>query len=137
MVMGVMMTPVYVRLDLPTRAPGITARRRGVSHEQRAERISASPLRSEGIRRGRARLASSISAINEERSFLTTLRLAAGLSQAELGKLIDMKQPNVARLEKQPGDLGMNLIRKLAKALSASTEQIIEAAENTNLAHQK
>lgn len=136
MMVGVMMTPVYVRLDLPSQSAAIAAFRRGVSHTDRAARISASALRSEGIRRGRARLAASLSATNEGKIFLTTLRLAAGLSQTELGKLIDMQQSNVARMEKKPGDLGMAVICKLAKAFGTSTDRIIEAAHNTNQASQ-
>lgn len=137
MVMGVMMTPVYVRLNQPAQALPITVVRRGVSAESRAARIAASPLRSEGIRNGRTRMAASLSAVNDGKVFLTTLRLAAGLSQSEMGRLIDMKQPNVARLEKQPGDLGMTVIRKLATALRTSTDRIIEAADNTNQASAK
>lgn len=137
MLMGVMMTPVYMKLNQPAQAAAVTPVRRGVSAERRAARIAASPLRSEGIRHGRTRLAASLSTVNEGKVFLTTLRLAAGLSQSELGRLIDMKQPNVARLEKQPGDLGMAVIRKLATALATSTDRIIEAADNTNQASAK
>lgn len=133
-VMGLMVTPVMFSLNLTPRTTSIALVRRGVSSEQRAARIAASPLRSEGIRRGRIRLAAALGSANEGKIFLSTLRLAAGLSQSELGKLIDMKQPNVARLEKQPGDLGMTVIRKLAKALNTTTDCIMEAADNTNQA---
>lgn len=132
MVIGVMMTPVYMMLNQPAQAASVTLARRGVSAERRTARIAASLVRSEGIRNGRTRLAASLCAVNDGKAFLTTLRLAAGLSQSELGRLIDMKQPNVARLEKQPGDLGMNVISKLARALNTSTDRIIEAADNTN-----
>ena len=133
-VAGLMLTPVYMQLDQPAQAAALPPVRRGLSAEQRATRIGASATRSEGIRRGRARLAASLCNQNAGKEFLVTLRLAAGLSQAELGQRIDMQQPNVARMEKQPGDLGMTIVSKLASALSTSTDRIIKAAENTNLA---
>ena len=137
MVMGVMMTPVYMKLNQPAQAVPAPVVRRGVSAQCRAARIAANSLRTEGIRNGRVHLAASLSAVNKGKVFLTTLRLAAGLSQSELGQLIGMKQPNVARLEKQPGDLGMAVIRKLATALATTTDRIIEAADNTNQASAK
>lgn len=137
MVMGVMMTPVYMMLNQPAQVAPVALARRGVSAERRAARIAASSQRTEGIRHGRTRLAASLIAANEGKVFLTTLRLAAGLSQSELGRLIDMKQPNVARMEKKPGELGMTVIEKLAEAFSTSSDAIIKAARNTNQASAK
>lgn len=58
---------------------------------------------------------------------LRGLRLAAGLSQRELGERIGMSQPNVARLERHPGDVGLHTLRKLAEALGVDLNTLGKA----------
>lgn len=48
---------------------------------------------------------------------LRSLRLKAGLSQRELAERIGTSQPNIARMEKSPGDVTLGTLRRLAAAL--------------------
>lgn len=57
--------------------------KRGISKEQRAERIAASVERSDGIRRGRIRLAKAIKARSNGEASEASLRLRQGISLAE------------------------------------------------------
>ncbi len=130
-----MVSAVYIELNQTfSEVESVRTTSRGISREQRANRIAASAERSEGIRRGRMRLAKAIDAVNEAEPRLSTLRLKAGLSQAELGQLIDMKQPNVARFEKNPGNPQLETLRKLSKALGVSMDLVADAIEATNKA---
>lgn len=58
---------------------------------------------------------------------LRALRLKAGLSQRELGERIAMSQANVARMEKRPGNLGIETLRRLAKALGVDLNSLDKA----------
>lgn len=58
---------------------------------------------------------------------LRALRLKAGLSQRELGERIGMSQPNVARLESRPGDVGLTTLRRLAEALGVDLNTLDRA----------
>lgn len=58
---------------------------------------------------------------------LRTLRLKAGLSQRELAERIGTSQPNVARLEKAPGDPTLGTLRRLADALGVDFNTLIRA----------
>lgn len=63
---------------------------------------------------------------------LSTLRLKAGLSQTELGEILGFAQPNVARLERRPGDPGMSTIKNLSVAFGVSADSVIESIDYTN-----
>ena len=43
-----------------------------------------------------------------------------------------MKQPNIARLEKTPGDPSLSTLQKLANVLGVDIGQVIAAVEATN-----
>ena len=45
-----------------------------------------------------------------------------------------MKQPNIARLEKKPGDPSLSTLQKLAAVLGVDIREVIAAVEATNKA---
>ena len=76
---------------------------------ERAERTaqiaanpSRHPIRAAAIVKGRQRLAKVTENRNPGLKLLSTIRLAAGLSQAELAEAMNMTQADIARLEKIP-----------------------------------
>lgn len=106
----------------------------GISATDRGARVRSNALRAAAIVKGRQRLAKVADQRNPEFRPLSTLRLAAGLSQAELADKMDMKQPNIARLEKKPGDPSLSTLRKLAAVLGVDIKEVIAAVEVTNRA---
>lgn len=107
---------------------------RGISATDRSARIRSNPLRTAAIVKGRQRLAKVADHINPGFRPLSTLRLAAGLSQAELADKMGMKQPNIARLEKKPGDPSLSTLQKLATVLGVDIGEVVAAIEATNQA---
>lgn len=85
-------------MDRHVVAEGIA--KRGLSASDRSARIKNNPLRAAAIVKGRQRLAKVAEQLNPGFRPLSTLRLASGFSQAELAEKMNMKQPNIARLEK-------------------------------------
>lgn len=105
---------------------------RGISATERSARISSNPLRAAAIMKGRQRLAKVVEQLNPGLRPLCALRLSAGLSQAELAEKMDMKQPNVARLEKKPGDPSLSTLQKLATVFGVDVREVIAAVEAAN-----
>lgn len=62
---------------------------------------------------------------------LASLRLAAGISQAELARRLNMAQPNVSRLERGAGDPHFSTIKSLATALNVSIDRVVSAIEDS------
>lgn len=133
-VVGLHVTPVLVQLNQQIRPAAMP---RGLSAAERAARIARNPARSKALVQGRQRLARVIERMNEGVRPLAALRLAAGLSQSELAARMDMQQPNIARLEKRPGDPSLSTLRKLASALDAPLEEVIAAVDAANMAEGK
>lgn len=113
---------------------GDSAPRRGIAATDRSVRIRSNPLRAAAVVKGRQRLAKVADQRNSGFRPLSSLRLAAGLSQAELADKMDMQQPNIARLEKKPGDPSLSTLQKLATVLGVDIGEIIAAVEATNQA---
>lgn len=63
----------------------------------------------------------------DEATTLKSLRLKAGLSQAQLAKALETSQPQVAKLEKGGVDPQLSTLKKLASALGVSIDQVAEA----------
>jgi transcriptional regulator with XRE-family HTH domain len=63
---------------------------------------------------------------------LAELRLAAGLSQAEVAKAMNTHQPNVARQERRPGDLGLAALRQWVSVLNRSLDEVVAAVDVSN-----
>lgn len=129
---GLQITPVYIAMN--RHVDGDNAPRRGISATDRSARIRSNPLRATAIVKGRQRLAKVADQRNPGFRPLSILRLAAGLSQAELADKMDMKQPNVARLEKKPGDPSLSTLQKLATVFRVDIGEVIAAVEATNKA---
>lgn len=128
-VLGLHVTPVLLRLNQQVSAVPTP---RGVSAQERATRIAFNPARAAALVQGRQRLARVIEKMNEGARPLAALRLAVGLSQSELAERMNMQQPNVARLEKRPGDPSLSTLQKLSKALGVSLDDVIAAVETSN-----
>ncbi len=127
--MGLQITPVYIAMQ---RQPSKKDTQRGLSATDRAARIRSNPVRSGAQQAGRQRLARVVSHFNPGTKPLSTLRLEAGLSQAELAARMDMLQPNIARLEKKPGDPSMTTLKRLSAALGVTVDVVIAAVEAAN-----
>lgn len=100
---------------------------RGIAVQDRISRLEANPKRAAALQRARAKLAAATVARSSGRTSLATLRLAAGLSQAQLAELMETQQSNVSRWERNPGDLLASSMIKLAKALKVEPATVFEA----------
>ena len=127
---GLKITPVFIAMDRHVVAEGVA--KRGLSASDRSARIKNNPLRAAAIVKGRQRLAKVAEQLNPGFRPLSTLRLASGFSQAELAEKMNMKQPNIARLEKSPGDPSLSTLQKLANVLGVDIGEVIAAVEATN-----
>jgi DNA-binding Xre family transcriptional regulator len=129
-VLGMKITPLYISMNqsvIKTSAVG-----RGLSAAERKLRIENNPLRAAAIGKGRKRLAKIAERTNPGFRPLAVLRLAAGMSQTELAEKMQMKQPNIARLERSPGDLSLSTLQKLALVLGVDLREVIAAVDATN-----
>lgn len=66
-------------------------------------------------------------AIDEGNVSLAALRLSVGLTQQQLADRMGMRQPNVARLERNPRAIQIETMMKLSEALSVSLQAVVEA----------
>ena len=66
----------------------------------------------------------------DEPETLSALRLAAGLSQAQLAERADTHQPYIVRLERGQADPSTDMIARLAHALGVNDEQAFRAVRN-------
>jgi len=66
----------------------------------------------------------------EEPKTLSVLRLAAGLSQVQLAKLVGTSQPHLARIEQGKNDPGTDTIARIAKALDLNDLDVFQAIRN-------
>jgi len=62
---------------------------------------------------------------------LASLRMKAGLSQAQLAARMGMKQPQLARMERGKNDVQVSMIERLASALHLPESQVYEAVKRT------
>jgi len=58
---------------------------------------------------------------------LKSLRLAAGLSQAQLADAVGTSQPRIARIEAGREEMGLNFARRLAEVLGVDVNTVAEA----------
>jgi ribosome-binding protein aMBF1 (putative translation factor) len=89
---------------------------------------------SAAISKGRRRLAEIHEQVSQGFRPLSSLRLAAGLSQTELAVRMEMTQSSIARFEKKPGDLSFSTLQKLVVALGVDICEVIAAVDATNTA---
>lgn len=127
---GLHITPMFVTMDCNVILDKTVVR--AISADERAARMKKNPLRAAAIVKGRQRLAKVLESRNPGFRPLSALRLAAGMSQIELATRMGMKQPNIARLEKSPGDPSLSTLKRLAGALGVEIGQVIAAVDATN-----
>ena len=60
---------------------------------------------------------------------LKSLRLAAGLTQAQLGERMEMLPTNIARLETGGREPSWDTVKRLAKALGVTTDEFVTEDE--------
>lgn len=127
--MGLLLTPtvVYVNNQMQSASQSST-----INADAREQRIAQNPKRAAAIAKGRKRLAASIAKQNEGIETLATLRLAAGISQSKLADLLGTQQPNIARMERRPGDLQVSTLVLLSQHLHASLDRVVAAITNSN-----
>lgn len=85
------------------------------------------PVRSEGLSVSRAMLADAL--YPDEGVTLKKLRLVAGLTQVQLAAVLETSQPHVARMEAGRQEPTVSTLKRLAKALGASIEELIAAMD--------
>lgn len=100
---------------------------RGVSLEQRMERIEASPRRARAMQQARIKLSSAMASRNKGRNNLAALRLAAGLSQTQLATRMETQQSNISRWESDPSTMLVESVQKMARALGVDPSQVFAA----------
>lgn len=66
----------------------------------------------------------------DEPETLSALRLAAGLSQAQLAERVGTYQPYIVRLERGQADPSTDMIARLARALGVDDEQAFRSVRN-------
>lgn len=131
-VFGLQITPVFIAMN--RHVAGDNSPKRGLSATERSARIKNNAMRAAAIVKGRQRLAKVADHFNPGFRPLSALRLAAGLSQSELAEKMGMKQPNIARLEKKPGDPSLSTLQRLATVLRVDIGEVIAAVEAANKA---
>ncbi|MDQ8001697.1 MAG: helix-turn-helix transcriptional regulator [Pseudomonadota bacterium] len=92
--------------------------------DELAEEVDTSPE----VREGRRWVAEQFFA---DESTLSSLRLTAGLSQAELARLCGMEQPHISRYESGRHEPGITVSKRLADALGVSLEKFAAAWANS------
>lgn len=103
----------------------------GARIQDRIARLEKSPRRADALARARQRLGRWLDAEQRPGSELVALRLAAGLSQRQLAGLLGTQQANVSRLEKCPGNPGLNTLQSWASALGVSIDRLASAIRST------
>lgn len=104
--------PVLYREFSPSRPLSLA---NTVGLESLLAEFESDPAMSEDMAQARRQLATTI--YQDEPETLSALRLAAGLSQAQLAKLVQTSQPHIARIERGTTDPGTEMIARIASAL--------------------
>lgn len=99
------------------------------STKARIERLSRDPRKAAALARARARIGEYLEDVAPLELSLVALRLRAGLSQTQLAERMGKQQSNVSRMEKDPGDMQLSTMKKLAEALGVQLSEIVDALE--------
>lgn len=117
-----------IQMDIPQYTVTTETEDSSGASDRRA-RLSANPKRAAALQRARQRISREI---NDDSIFsIAKLRLNAGLSQAELAKIMDTQQPAIARMEKGAVEPKLSTMEKLAEVLGVSVEVVVRAFINT------
>lgn len=88
-------------------------------------RFEADPEMSGAMSQARQNLAAQLYA--DEPETLSALRLAAGLSQAQLAALAETSQPHIARIERGQTDPSTETVARIARALNTDEAKAFRA----------
>lgn len=98
----------------------------GVAIRDRIARLERNPSRAEALKRARSRLSKAFNSAQGQPT-LTSLRLAAGLSQSQLAERIGTQQSNVSRWERDPSDMRASTVTKLASVFGVGPALVLDA----------
>lgn len=93
-----------------------------------ARKHEADPRKAQLLARARKNLATTVYA--NEPETLSSLRLAAGMSQVQLACQIGTSQPHIARIERGQNDPGTDMIVRIAQALKIEEDRVFRAIRN-------
>lgn len=96
-----------------------------VSVDTLVREVEADARKAAYMQQARKRLADTLYA--DETETLSALRLAAGLSQAQLAEKASTSQPHIARIERGQTDPGTDLIARIAAALGVDDMRVYRA----------
>jgi|SRR5690606_1835992 len=118
--------PYVTRIEFTKPKVGQATREGAVSASAYVELMEKNPARRKLLREARMQLGRQVSQYDD--SGLKSLRLRAGMSQAELGRKAGMNQVQIARLESdRAANPTLDTIRKLSLALQISALEITKA----------
>lgn len=99
-----------------------------VSLESVLQESELDPLRAKYLSEARKELSGVL--YEEKPKTLSVLRLAAGLSQVQLAKLVETSQPHLARIEQGKNDPGTDIIARIAVALNLKDTDVFQSIRN-------
>ncbi len=99
-----------------------------VSLESVIKENDADPKKAKYLSDARKKLSGTLYA--DEPETLSALRLASGLSQMQLSKMVETSQPHLARIERGQNDPGTELIARIANALNVDDAAVFRAIRN-------
>jgi DNA-binding XRE family transcriptional regulator len=91
------------------------------------ERRERDPARAKGLAAARASLADAL--YPDDGVTLKTLRLKAGFTQIQLAAALETSQPHVARIESGRQEPNLSTLRKLARVMGVSIDDLISAID--------
>lgn len=103
-----------------------------ISLESLLQESEANPIKAKYLSDARKELSDAL--YEEGPKTLSMLRLAAGLSQVQLAKLVGTSQPHLARIEQGKNDPGTDMIARIAKALDLNDSDVFQAIRNQLMA---
>jgi len=99
-----------------------------VSLELLMQESEADPIKAKYLSDARKELSDAL--YEEEPKTLSVLRLAAGLSQVQLARLVGTSQPHLARIEQGKNDPGTDMVARIATALGLNDVDVFQAIRN-------
>lgn len=78
----------------------------------------------------RAKVAAEACALKQEAATLEQLRVALGVSQEELARLLDVQQPAISKLERR-SDMRVSTLRELVEALGGELKLAAKFPDRT------
>lgn len=99
-----------------------------VSLESLIQKSEEDPIKSKYLSDARKELSNTL--YDKEPKTLSVLRLAAGLSQVQLARLVGTSQPHLVRIEQGKNDPGTDMVARIAKALDLNDVDVFQVIRN-------